>query len=164
MILNCNSCEKKFVVPDQAITEAGRLVQCSSCGNKWKQFPIKSVNTKTINKRIEAHKVSKKPNPKKKKPREINLYSPEYLEKKHGITLNNKKESKIKHHSTEKITFGFYNYLIVFIAILTLVTGVLANTHEIIINKFPSTEIYIIYFFEAIENIKTIINSLIKFN
>ena len=41
MILSCNSCEKKFVVPDQAITPAGRVVQCGSCGNKWKQFPIK---------------------------------------------------------------------------------------------------------------------------
>ncbi len=40
MILSCNSCEKKFVVPDSAIGPNGRLVQCSSCGNKWKQFPI----------------------------------------------------------------------------------------------------------------------------
>ena len=42
MILSCNSCEKKFVVPDNAIGISGRLVQCSACGNKWKQFPIKS--------------------------------------------------------------------------------------------------------------------------
>ena len=42
MILSCNSCGKKFVVPDKAITENGRLVQCGSCGNKWKQFPIKN--------------------------------------------------------------------------------------------------------------------------
>ena len=40
MILSCNSCKKKFVVPDQAITAAGRTVQCGSCGSKWKQFPI----------------------------------------------------------------------------------------------------------------------------
>ena len=40
MILSCNSCGKKFVVPDSAITSAGRTVQCGSCGNKWKQFPI----------------------------------------------------------------------------------------------------------------------------
>ena len=43
MILNCNSCGKKFVVPDNAITASGRLVQCGSCGNKWKQFPINEV-------------------------------------------------------------------------------------------------------------------------
>ena len=39
MIINCNSCDKKFVVPDQAITSSGRMVQCGSCGNKWKQYP-----------------------------------------------------------------------------------------------------------------------------
>ena len=42
MILSCSSCEKKFVVPDQAIGAAGRVVQCGSCGNKWKQFPLKN--------------------------------------------------------------------------------------------------------------------------
>ena len=47
MILTCNSCEKKFVVPDSAITASGRMVQCGSCGNKWKQFPIK-MNLKKL--------------------------------------------------------------------------------------------------------------------
>ena len=43
MILTCNSCSKKFVVPDSAITAAGRTVQCGSCGNKWKQFPVNKI-------------------------------------------------------------------------------------------------------------------------
>ena len=43
MILTCDSCGKKFVVPDTAITASGRMVQCGSCGNKWKQFPIKET-------------------------------------------------------------------------------------------------------------------------
>ena len=46
MILNCNSCKKKFVVPDKAITVSGRTVQCGSCGNKWKQFPIENRTRK----------------------------------------------------------------------------------------------------------------------
>jgi len=41
MLVNCNSCQKKFNVPDSAITQAGRLLQCGSCGNKWTQYPIK---------------------------------------------------------------------------------------------------------------------------
>ena len=45
MILSCNSCGKKFVVPDGAITASGRMVQCGSCGNKWKQFPENKVKT-----------------------------------------------------------------------------------------------------------------------
>ena len=43
MILTCNSCGKKFVVPDNAITSSGRMVQCGSCGNKWKQFPVGEI-------------------------------------------------------------------------------------------------------------------------
>jgi len=43
MILTCNSCRKKFVVPDNAITANGRTVQCGSCGNKWKQYPENKV-------------------------------------------------------------------------------------------------------------------------
>ena len=98
MILSCNSCGKKFVVPDNAITEAGRLVQCSACGNKWKQFPLeivekmgvisKPVVKKTITKPVKTKKLvspKKSKSPKRKVPkkkREINLYSPEYLAKK----------------------------------------------------------------------------------
>ena len=34
---------KKFLVPDNAIPSSGRLVQCSSCGNKWTQYPEKKI-------------------------------------------------------------------------------------------------------------------------
>ena len=40
MLVNCNSCQKNFNVPDSAITAAGRLLQCGACGNKWTQYPI----------------------------------------------------------------------------------------------------------------------------
>ena len=48
MIIRCNSCEKQFVVPDGAITSKGRLVQCSSCGNQWTQYPIKADKVKNL--------------------------------------------------------------------------------------------------------------------
>ena len=88
MILSCNSCGKKFVVPDQAITSLGRIVQCGSCGNKWKQFPIKNeIKNTTFNDTVNDKKTTPKikiPKTKKKrvqKKREIDLYSPEYLAK-----------------------------------------------------------------------------------
>merc|ERR1711965_170451 len=124
MILTCSSCEKKFVVPDKAITVSGRTVQCGSCGNKWKQFPIEN-ETKNVkpDKKINIRKpvsIAKTSKPRKKKvktTREINLYSPEYLAKKHGIHLDNLKDNNGK-KSTRKITFGFYNSLIVFIVVI----------------------------------------------
>ena len=58
MILNCNSCGKKFIVPDNAISASGRTVQCGSCGNKWKQFPINEVK-KTQSRTSNQNLVSK---------------------------------------------------------------------------------------------------------
>ena len=48
MLINCNSCQKKFTVPDSAITKSGRLLQCGSCGNKWVQHPVKQKAVKEI--------------------------------------------------------------------------------------------------------------------
>ena len=85
MLVNCNTCQKKFVVPDSAITMAGRLVQCGSCGNKWTQFPIKKEmptisKSQASKKTLIPTKVKKKVHIKKK--REVNLYTQEYLQKK----------------------------------------------------------------------------------
>ena len=65
MILTCNSCGKKFVVPDSAITAAGRMVQCGSCGNKWRQFPSKKL--KKLNQSPRPKKVVSKAQPVKQK-------------------------------------------------------------------------------------------------
>ena len=43
MILTCNSCGKRFVVPDSAITAAGRMVQCGSCGNKGNNSLVEEI-------------------------------------------------------------------------------------------------------------------------
>ena len=93
MILECKSCQKKFLVPDNAIPSSGRLVQCSSCGNKWTQYPEKKIvkpkkidlKTKKISDKKIINTIKDKVIAKKKK---INkktgpsIYSKEYLEKK----------------------------------------------------------------------------------
>ena len=107
MILECKSCQKKFIVPDNAIPSTGRLVQCSSCGNKWTQFPVlKKVTKKTKtpnpkNEKIEKPTIVKskfkeiktfdtviKKKKKIKKRSGPSIYSKEYLEKKHGIKID----------------------------------------------------------------------------
>ena len=100
-MVNCNSCQKKFTLPDSAITESGRLLQCGSCGNKWTQYPIKKKSTNNDKPEKEVAKITQiktKQFPKtktsiKKKKREINLYSEEYLKKKHGLTIKEKPEN-----------------------------------------------------------------------
>ena len=169
MILNCNSCNKKFVVPDQAITVKGRIVQCGSCGNKWKQFPLKleinknindkKINTRKLPKTTKLPKIIKSKNKKIKKIRNIDLYSPEYLKKKHGISIN---DVKINSKSNEYVSFGFYNSLILFIIITIALSRSLYFFQDFIVKIFPFTKFYIDYFFESIKNIFEIWKNLIS--
>ena len=173
MILTCNSCGKKFVVPDSAITASGRTVQCGSCGNKWKQFPIKDIKKsqpaaafqKTVSKtpknnlKIQRQKKAKKTTV--RKPREINLYSPEYLAKKHGIKLNNNDNLK-KNLSTKKVSLGFYNSLFLYLIVIIVLARGIYFFQDFIVQKFPFSEFYIDYFFESIRNMFEIWKNLIS--
>ena len=162
MILNCNSCEKKFIVPDNAIGTSGRLVQCSSCGNKWKQFPITiELQTKTeITEAKSKSKAIKKTRNKQKIKKRTGpaLYSPEYLAKKHGIQINGQKLVKEKNsHKDKKTNIGFYSSLIILIITAIFILRILFFTQDIIVEKFPFFEVYIDYLFESIINIKEIV-------
>ena len=47
MIIQCQSCSRKFIVKDKDIPEEGRTVQCGYCSVAWHQMPV-SVPTKTF--------------------------------------------------------------------------------------------------------------------
>ena len=172
MILTCNSCGKKFVVPDAAITATGRMVQCGSCGNKWKQFPADKINKSQLVSKVtevvsKPKPIQQKPRKAKKrniKPREISLYSPEYLAKKHGIKINDtdlkNTVSKIEKNK-DKVSFGFYNSLILFLVLIIAFSKGLHFSQEIIVQSFPFTEYYLDYFFETIRNMFEIWRNLI---
>tara|TARA_A100001015_G_scaffold3845_1_gene5088 strand:- start:353 stop:865 length:513 start_codon:yes stop_codon:yes gene_type:complete len=168
MILTCNSCGKKFVVPDNAITASGRTVQCGSCGNKWKQFPSQNFKKETIiDKKISSSikksvpKITKPKSKKVKKPREINLYSPEYLQKKHGISLNNVEKNR-KQIIEKKVSFGFYNSLLLLIVLIIIASRGLYFFQDFITQNLPFTEFYLNYFFESIRNMFEIFKNLIS--
>ena len=176
MILTCNSCSKKFVVPDSAITASGRMVQCGSCGNKWKQFPLGEVKktqsiarpkkmvsiSQPVQQKIQKTKKVKKTTP--KKTREISLYSPEYLAKKHGIKIGEVKPEKISNQNKkDKVSFGFYNTLILFIFLVISISRILYFAQDFIVTIFPISEFYLDYFFESIKNIFEIWKNLISY-
>ena len=94
------------------------------------------------------------------KSRQIDLYSPEYLAKKHGITLNNDVEKKPS--NSEKVSLGFYNSLLIFVVLVITLSRGLYFSQDFIIQKFPSTEFYINYFFESIRNMFEIWKNLIS--
>ncbi len=165
MIIQCSACKKKFTVPDGAITTKGRLVQCSSCGNQWTQYPpdkgLKKATTK----------INTLPKKNKKKTKNIDVYSEEYLQKKHGIKIidpsslrskSNKKKSKSEKNKKINIGYGFYNYLITFVVILIALIGSLNLTKDIIVYNYPFLEIYINYFYETLNNLNIIISDIIS--
>jgi predicted Zn finger-like uncharacterized protein len=166
MKIQCNSCSKTFSVPDNAITDSGRLVQCSSCGNKWKQFPVKinqdHINPVIIEKKIKQENISpviikKIKKVKKKRKKSVNLYSKEYLEKKHGLKIINPSQLEVVSKENNKNTFGFYSYLITFVVFILTLFGILNYTKEILIFNFPFLESQIYYLYETLDNLKIII-------
>ena len=149
-------------------------MQCGFCGLKWKQFPVGEVkNTQTVSRpqkivskpqpvqqKIQKSKKIKKTAPKKQ--REISLYSPEYLAKKHGIKINEvRTEKKISKQVKGKVSFGFYNSLIVFVFFAIALSRILYFSQGFIVSNIPASEYYLNYFFESIRNIFEIWKNLI---
>ena len=176
MIITCNCGEKKFTLPDNSIPTTGRMVQCGFCGLKWKQFPVGEVETtqsiarpkkvvprsQPIQQKIQKSKKVKKTAP--KKTREISLYSPEYLAKKHGIKIGDVKPEKISNQNKkDKVSFGFYNSLILFIFLIISISRILYFAQDFIVTIFPISEFYLNYFFESIRNIFEIWKNLISY-
>ena len=172
MIIQCKSCDKKFNVPDAAITAAGRLVQCSSCGNKWTQYPLKSSSMakKTLpsaTKSVPVKKFTKRKSPVP--------YSKEYMQQKWGSSVQSyaiekglsKRVPKVKkieksqkektNKKIEKIGFGFFNYIITFSVLSIFLVGILNFERARLSRKFPFLEPYIDHFFESLEIFKIII-------
>ena len=166
MLIQCKSCQKKFVVPDAAITINGRLVQCSSCGNKWTQFPLENIATEIIensNSNIKKEKPKKKVIKTVKKKKATARYSKEFLKQKYGLKISDaiNVDSKKKNGNNTN-GFGFYSYLITLLILIVTIAGIVHLTKEIIIVKFPSAETYIDYFFDTIMIVSTIISDLIN--
>ena len=163
MIITCNCGLKKFSLPDNSIPAAGRMVQCGSCGLKWKQFPVNEINnTEQISnikniapkpKQVQPirQKTKKVKKTSVRKPREINLYSPEYLAKKHGIKLSSIEVKK--NPSKLKVYFGFYNTLLLFLLLIIVLSRGLYFFQDFVVQKLPFTEFYINYFFVLQKNI-----------
>ena len=168
MIIKCNTCGKSFSVPDNAISAKGRLVQCGSCGNKWTQYPIQqSKENKTKPTQIKTERIVKpikKKKKTKKNKRSINIYSAEYLQKKHGIKIidPSKSVNHPKVNKAYKIGYGFYNYLITFIIFIILIFGILNLNRDLIYTVSPEISSYVEYLFETVENINKIISDMIS--
>ena len=150
MIITCTKCEKRFVVPDNAIPAEGRIVQCSACSNKWRQLPIKEKGSPV---KAQPISVKKKRTKKRKMPAP---YSKNYMKQKWGVAVQDyaQKEGLTKKSSkdVEGSGFGFFSYIIIISIILLSFIGVLKFAESTIITQFPFLEPYINYFFDVLNN------------
>ena len=155
MIITCTKCEKRFVVPDNAIPAEGRTVQCSACSNKWKQLPIKEGKSPV---KAQPISVKKKKTKKRKMPAP---YSKDYMKQKWDVTVQDyaQKEGLTKKPTRKKSpkdvggsSFGFFYYIVVTLIIFVSFIGVLKLAESTIIMQFPFLESYIDYFFEILNN------------
>ena len=176
MIITCTECKKQFVVPDAAIPAEGRTVQCSSCSNEWKQFPVKKPE---IVKKTTAFSAKKTTQPIKKKIVKKSKgpvpYSKAYMQEKWWGTVQSyaaqkglsKKIKKIPQpkklqkqkpiQTMEKPGFGFFSYIITYSILFTFLVGLLKFERGRLARKFPDLEPYIEHFFETLSNFKIFI-------
>ena len=76
------------------------------------------------------------------------------------VTLNLKKINK---QEKGKVSFGFYNSLIVFIFFVIALSRILYFAQGFIILNIPASEYYLNYFFESIRNLFEIWRDLITY-
>ncbi len=155
MIIVCKKCEKRFVLPDNAIPAEGRIVQCSACSNKWKQLPIKESESPV---KAQPISVKKKKTKKRKMPAP---YSKDYMKQKWDVSVQDyaQKEGLAKKPTRKKLPkdvegsgFGFFYYIIIISIILLSFIGILKLAESTIITQFPFLESFISYFFEVLNN------------
>ena len=173
MIITCTECKKRFEVPDNAIPVEGRVVQCSSCSNEWKQFPLKKPEivkkTTSLSTKKTIQPINKKTEKKNKGPIP---YSKDYMQQKWGTSVQNYAVTKGLSKKTpkprkpqkqkpiqveEKPGFGFFNYIITLSIFIIAIVGILDLGKNIIVSRFPFLEPYVEHFFETINNFKILI-------
>ena len=85
------------------------------------------------------------------------------MAKKHGIKIGDIEPKKISNkNKKDKVSFGFYNTLILFIFLIISISRILYFAQDFIVTIFPISEFYLNYFFESIRNMFEIWKNLIS--
>ena len=142
MIIACPKCKKKFDIEDSLIPEKGRLLQCSSCDNKW--FFKKTIEVK---KKIERISTKTKANKIPKETEDIIIEAEK----------NNTKVENLK-----KINLPILNLLLVILISFTALI-IFLDTFKIQINNLvPGFEFLLENFYETLKDFYLFTIDLIK--
>ena len=142
MIIACPKCKKKFDIEDSLIPEKGRLLQCSSCDNKW--FFKKTIEVK---KKIERISTKTKTNIIPKETEDIIIEAEE-----NNTKVENLKKNNLPILNLLLITLISFAALIIFL-----------DTFKIQINNFvPGFEFLLENFYETLKDFYLFTIDLIK--
>jgi len=142
MIIACPKCKKKFDIEDSLIPEKGRLLQCSSCDNKW--FFKKTIEVK---KKIERISTKTKTNKIPKETEDIIIEAEE-----NNTKVENLKKNNLPILNLLLITLISFAALIIFL-----------DTFKIQINNFvPGFEFLLENFYETLKDFYLFTIDLIK--
>ena len=142
MIIACPKCKKKFDIEDSLIPEKGRLLQCSSCDNKW--FFKKTIEVK---KKIERISTKTKTNKIPKETEDIIIEAEE-----NNTKVDNLKKNNLPILNLLLITIISFAALIIFL-----------DTFKIQINNFvPGFEFLLENFYETLKDFYLFIIDFIK--
>ena len=142
MIIACPKCKKKFDIKDSLIPEKGRLLQCSSCDNKW--FFKKTIEVK---KKIERISTKTKANKIPKETEDIIIEAEE-----NNTKVENLKKNNLPILNLLLITIISFAALIIFL-----------DTFKIQINNLiPGFEFLLENFYETLKDFYLFTIDLIK--
>ena len=142
MIIACPKCKKKFDIEDSLIPEKGRLLQCSSCDNKW--FFKKTIEVK---KKIERISTKTKTNKIPKETEDIIIEAEE-----NNAKVENLKKKNLPILNLLLITLISFAALIIFL-----------DTFKIQINNLiPGFEFLLENFYETLKDFYLFTIDLIK--
>ena len=142
MIIACPKCKKKFDIEDSLIPEKGRLLQCSSCDNKW--FFKKSIEVK---KKVERISTKSKTNKIPKETEDIIIEAEE-----NNTKVENLKKNNLPILNLLLITIISFAALIIFL-----------DTFKIQINNLiPGFEFLLENFYETLKDFYLFTIDLIK--
>ncbi len=142
MIIACPKCKKKFDIEDSLIPEKGRLLQCSSCDNKW--FFKKTIEVK---KKIERISTKTKTNIIPKETEDIIIEAEE-----NNTKVENLKKNNLPILNLLLITLISFAALIIFL-----------DTFKIQINNLiPGFEFLLENFYETLKDFYLFTIDLIK--
>ena len=142
MIIACPKCKKKFDIEDSLIPEKGRLLQCSSCDNKW--FFKKTIEVK---KKIERISTKTKTNKIPKETEDIIFEAEE-----NNTKVENLKKNNLPILNLLLITLISFAALIIFL-----------DTFKIQINNLiPGFEFLLENFYETLKDFYLFTIDLIK--